>query len=148
MCCETTLVVGFEHRAVLDCEPEHHAARGNRVLADVISEAVRQTSDRDCLVDREDAVERRNAVRGVLAFRPVGPGGHAVRRMPSRTASQTRGRTERWRTNGTQVMIGKGMIGAVLPASLSVTDLERELDTLFQAPFAEFVGARNGLRPD
>jgi len=26
-----------------------------------------------------------------------------------------------------------------------VTDLERELDTLFQAPFAEFVGARNGL---
>jgi hypothetical protein len=27
----------------------------------------------------------------------------------------------------------------------SVTDLERELDTLFQAPFAEFVGTRNGL---
>jgi hypothetical protein len=26
-----------------------------------------------------------------------------------------------------------------------VTDLERELDTLFQAPFAEFVGTRNGL---
>ncbi len=26
-----------------------------------------------------------------------------------------------------------------------MTDLERELDTLFQAPFAEFVGARNGL---
>jgi hypothetical protein len=26
-----------------------------------------------------------------------------------------------------------------------VTDLERELDTLFQAPFAEFVGARNAL---
>ncbi len=26
-----------------------------------------------------------------------------------------------------------------------MTDLERELDTLFQAPFAEFVGTRNGL---
>jgi hypothetical protein len=37
------------------------------------------------------------------------------------------------------------MIGAVPPASPLVTDLERELDTLFQAPFAEFVGARNGL---
>jgi hypothetical protein len=37
------------------------------------------------------------------------------------------------------------MIWAVPPASPPVTDLERELDTLFQVPFAEFVGARNGL---
>jgi hypothetical protein len=36
------------------------------------------------------------------------------------------------------------MIGPVFPPAL-MTNLERELDVLFQAPFAEFVGTRNGL---
>ena len=54
------------------------------------------------------------------------------------------GRTER-RRRDTQFMIRKGMIRGRSSCQSSVTDLERELDTLFQAPFAEFVGARNGL---
>ncbi len=36
------------------------------------------------------------------------------------------------------------MIGPAFPP-VPVIDLERELDSLFQAPFAEFVGARNAL---
>jgi hypothetical protein len=42
-------------------------------------------------------------------------------------------------------MISKGYDRDHSSCQSSVTDLERELDTLFQAPFAEFVGTRNGL---
>jgi hypothetical protein len=41
--------------------------------------------------------------------------------------------------------MGKGYDRGRSSCQSSVTDLERELDTLFQAPFAEFVGTRNGL---
>ena len=56
---EAALVLFLEHRARVDDQPQLRARLRILVGADVVAEAVRQPSDRDLRIDRDDVLELR-----------------------------------------------------------------------------------------